>query len=403
MIRNFNDLLRNAPTTVATWEKWDAWGGVTDNKGNIWGIPRMTPTIPYPIFIREDWLKRLNMTMPTTFDQLEAYLYAAKAADLFGNGQTIPLITRGTDLNALEWAFVAGFVKSGRGNWLDPADNRIKPLQLAPGYRDFLAKMAKWYADGIINRENIVWDVTTVREQIGRGRVAASATWYSDITLQNPNLKTNAPGASFNIYDPGITGLNGQKIQTISKAGTTALMMSVKTRIPEDVMKLIEWSYSDWYHYNTEWQGIENVHWKYADEPNAKENRRTVTIAKTGSGNSGYFGEYVMALGLPMETLSIVFDPDGTRNMHNIWICDKLGNFDSSYRSFEQNIFYNTVEARNNIQNYDDFGKFIAEELVKFITGERPLSSYDGFIQELYTMGLDSWIAEFTKQYNERK
>jgi hypothetical protein len=401
-IRSIQDLLKNAPITVATWEKWEAWGGVTDNKGNIWGVPRMTPMVPYPVFVREDYLKKLNLKMPATFNELESYLYAVQKADPFGNGQTIPLITRGTSLDALEWTFVAGFVKSGRANYLDPSDNKIKPLQFAPEYKEFLAKMAKWYADGIINRENIVWDVPTIREQIARGRVAATATWYSDVTLQNINVKKNVPGAGFNINDAGIIGLNGQKSQTVSKAGTTALMMSTKCKDPESAIRLIEWSYSEWEHYKLEIDGIEGVHWKYVDnDPKAKENKNTVLISKSGEAAiNTYKSDYILSLGLPMETQALGRDADGTVNMHSYWLREKLGNFDSSYKTFEQNIFYNDVEAKRNIPGYDDINKYKTQELVKFFTGARPMSEWEKFLQEWKALGLDAWMTEYTRQYN---
>lgn len=47
MIQPWNDLLEKYPLIWEIWASWDAWAGVTDAEGNIWGMPRSTPTTPY--------------------------------------------------------------------------------------------------------------------------------------------------------------------------------------------------------------------------------------------------------------------------------------------------------------------------------------------------------------------
>ncbi|MDL2233103.1 extracellular solute-binding protein [Ruminococcaceae bacterium OttesenSCG-928-L11] len=400
IITPLNDLLNEAPAVVNAWEPWGSWPSMTDPDGSIWGVPRMTPTTPYPVFVREDYLQQMNLSQPTTLEELEDYLYKVKALDPYGNGQTIPLITRGSNLNALEFSFVSGFVETGRGNFLD-SDGKIKPLQLAPGYVDFLAKMNQWYKDGILHKENIGWDTSTVRDYIGRGAVAATATWYSDVSNFSETMRQNVPGASFGVYESGVTGPNGQKSQTISRGSTTGLLLSSKCKNPEAAISLINWMYSDWENYQTGVNGLKDVHWKYSDAENAQQNKLTVPIPKSEGGTVGYFSDCTLAIGLPMETQTTAYDADGMLNMHSLWLREHLDDFDACYEPFELNIFYNTKEQEDNIPTLGDINRIINEELAKFLTGDRPLSDYDNFIAELYGAGLDSWIEEHTRQYNQ--
>ena len=95
-----NDLLDKYGQDIK--EKWseEAWKLMTDNDGNIWGIPRAVTVAAHPIFVRADWLEALNLQMPKTLDELEMVLKAFKEGDPDGNGKddTIPLMTETTHI-----------------------------------------------------------------------------------------------------------------------------------------------------------------------------------------------------------------------------------------------------------------------------------------------------------------
>lgn len=119
-----------APEAKALWDLWEPWGSwekMTDSDGNIWAIPRNTDTVPYPIMYRTDWLDLLGMDVPSTFDELNDYLYKIKELDPYGNGETIPLmLEKGTSelgiLDRAEYAFLGGYVENGNGKWIDETD-----------------------------------------------------------------------------------------------------------------------------------------------------------------------------------------------------------------------------------------------------------------------------------------
>ncbi|UUZ86731.1 extracellular solute-binding protein [Paenibacillus sp. P26] len=148
-----NDLLDKYGQDIKKAWPQEAWDYMKDKDGKIWGIPRGVPAVHYPIWVRSDWMKKLNLKMPQTIDELEAVLKAFKEQDPDGNGKadTIPMMT---DLNGIKMAFLGGFVENGNSNWVDPADKKLKPVELAPGFKDFVAKMADWYQKGYIYKES---------------------------------------------------------------------------------------------------------------------------------------------------------------------------------------------------------------------------------------------------------
>ncbi len=402
-----------APEAKALWDLWEPWGSwekMTDSDGNIWAIPRNTDTVPYPIMYRTDWLDLLGMDVPSTFDELNDFLYKIKELDPYGNGETIPLmLEKGTSelgiLDRAEYAFLGGYVENGNGKWIDETDGKVKPEWLADGYTDFLKQMNQWYQDGIIHKENFTMDVDTVRGNITKGAVAASAAWYSRVTLTEATTRENIPDFDRDKYtyaycanDKGTIGPNGSLMQTRSVANTRGLMISSKCKHPEAVMKFVEWSF-EWENYTTEQYGLEGKYWQYNPESeNAKENKDVVLI----EGGPTYARDFLMSLAVPLEVQTTEYDDDGIQEMHNFWLQKRLSDYQSTIDpGIENGIVWDKVALAENIPSLNDLNTYKDEELIKFVNGTRSLDTWDAFIEECYQIGLQDYIDEYTRQYEE--
>lgn len=392
------------------WEPWGSWEGVTDTDGTIWAIPRMTDTTPYQVFVRNDWLELAGMEMPRTFEELNAYLYKIKELDPYGNGETIPLILeKGSSaevLDRVESVFLGGYVEGGNGKWLDETDGKVKPEWIADGYTDFLKQLGQWYRDGIIHKESFTMDVDTIKQQIAKGAVGASAIWYSRITINEPTLRQNLKDFDrekhpyvFGINEAGLTGPNGRLMQTKAPGGTSGLLISSKCRHPEAVMKFLEWSF-EWENYTNEMYGMEGKYWKYnPDVKNAKENRDVIPI----EGGATYARDFLVSLALPLEVETTEYDDEGYQTMDNFWLQNHLDDFDAAVApGIEDSINWDTAALAENIPMLNDLNTYKDEELIKFIYGTRSFDTWDAFLEECYQMGLQDYIDEYTRQYLEQ-
>ena len=383
------------------WDQWDAWARCTDVDGTIWAVPRYTQFCSYFSFVRTDWLEKLNMEMPTTLAEYEEYLYAVKDADFYGNGETIPLIGRGGNVSSsFEWAMLGGFTDAGCSSWIDENGN-VMPKELQDGYQDFIAKLHQWYTDGIIHKENFGWDTAKVREMISSGRVGASMAYYVDVSQFNAVMQQNFPEANFAHYEKGLTGPNGQLIQTLNPGTSKQMLFSAKSSDEKmtAMMKLVNWCFADWYNYKTVCSGIEGVQWEYdtgvVDLATAQKQYVVKAIP-----NSGYYGDFCLSIGLPYESMGIIYNTDGSRYMHNLYLAEYLDDFDICKQTLDAKITFNSTELSDNIPTLNDMNTYINEELVKFVTGDRDLSTWDSFVSDLENIGLDDWSKEYTKQYN---
>jgi len=94
--------------------KASAWKAVTDSKGKTYGVPFSAQASV--LLIRTDWLRKVGMQAPTTWDQLEAVAKAFTTQDPDGNGKadTYGLAVPGsTTRGYISWYWSSLFWQAG--------------------------------------------------------------------------------------------------------------------------------------------------------------------------------------------------------------------------------------------------------------------------------------------------
>lgn len=370
-------------TMLAAWPQ-EAISGMMRGDDYM-GTMRNTPTTPYPIFLRSDWLEKCGLEYPTTIDELENVLKVFKETDPSGNGQSVPL---GTDWKGLNNALSAAFTGKGYGNYVDE-DGRVKPVEVHPLYKDFVARMADWYQKGYIYAESFSSTRAIYNELITQANFGGFAYWYSLCTLRGPYMTANHPGADFT-FAP-ISGPQGFA-ETHGTASDTGGLVPAYSKNADAVVKFVDWQYQDVTNHLTCDAGIEGVHWQYLDEANH------VIEALT---TEAYIGEFVASQGLPMESSYSFADP--LMEKHNEYLRLHSFRFDEAVGADDWRVVYNTTALNEACMTKGDIDRMMEEEVVKFITGVRPLDEWDAFVDGLYAIGLDQLIDARTAQYNEQK
>lgn len=137
---------------------WLGEGNINWNKdpaeGTIWAIEaKLAHMTRINTFVREDWLKKLNIAEPTTIEEFEAMLKAFKdnASTLLGAeaDKMIPF-SISFDVGWRADHLLASFVPNDiteKDMFVNGFDDR---KLLFPGYKDGIAKLNQWYNDGLI-------------------------------------------------------------------------------------------------------------------------------------------------------------------------------------------------------------------------------------------------------------
>ncbi|MBQ3080610.1 MAG: hypothetical protein IJC48_11540 [Clostridia bacterium] len=164
-------------------------------------------------FVRSDWLAELGMEEPTSIDELEEYLYAAKDANL-GGEMTIPFsyaIFESNPMFAMRYYISAflNFSEISEEDWFAYKDNP----EMLPGAKEAFQLFNKWYHDGIlyenfaVDTDSTIGDTYMTQGYFGYFLQQYDQPWRTDKNYQSEMAK-NVEGAEWipvnawaNIYD----------------------------------------------------------------------------------------------------------------------------------------------------------------------------------------------------------
>ncbi len=185
---NLQALLDNDPVFRST---------ATAPDGNIYVLPMKIygpgQEVRIHTFVNSDFLKALNMEMPTTIDEVYAYLKGVKEQDVNGNGDPndeIPLISTSfaSSYDAVYSNIMAAFTPfSQKDNRYITDDGKVIYAPASDGWREGLKFFAKLYEEGLLYSESFS------NNKAGVQAVAASG-------VDGVELIGMIPGHNFSCY-----------------------------------------------------------------------------------------------------------------------------------------------------------------------------------------------------------
>jgi putative aldouronate transport system substrate-binding protein len=153
--------------------------------GRLMALPNVSDTESafQLTWMRKDWLDKLKLQPPKTVDDVVAIAKAFIERDPDGNGQadTYGILGSSTlyrgSTDTFEWLFNA--YKSFPGDWIKDAKGNVVYGSITAETRAALARLAKMYKDGIIDREFALKDGAKTNELIiaGKAGIQGNAWW----------------------------------------------------------------------------------------------------------------------------------------------------------------------------------------------------------------------------------
>lgn len=218
--------------------------GTTGSDGKLYGLPHVYgfDDNVCEMWIRVDWLKKLGLQVPKTTDDLYNVFKAFVEQDPDGNNKkdTIGLIT----CNGL-WE--AGSIFNAFGaqpfwSFYKDTDSTLKysTVYNVDGMKKALEYMQKLYKDGYMDQEfgTVGWDKYAEYIASGKAGIAFQPRWYPAAVLNNS--VTNDPHADWEAYPiPGGLG-DGKTGRPFAYYGAAAYnVVSTKCKNPEAAVKML--------------------------------------------------------------------------------------------------------------------------------------------------------------------
>lgn len=211
--------------------------------GNIYNLPHGAEFQGQEFYwIRQDWLDKLGLKVPTTVDELHDVLLAFKNNDPNGNGKAdeIPLFDRSTASDGLMGEYL-NLWDSSTGFY--PRDGKMTYEPITENYKYAVGQLAQWYKEGIVDQELFTRGMGARDTLLGNNTGGFTHDWISTGNY-NDSLKTEVEG--FNMVGiPPLKDQNGNVTERTKGGSGCGWGISSKCEDPVAAIKFMDYLFTE--------------------------------------------------------------------------------------------------------------------------------------------------------------
>ncbi len=337
--------------------------------------------------IRQDWLDALGLSMPTTLEELHTVLKAFREQDPNGNGEKDEIPWATTKEYSLDP--FAGMFGILNGFYMDGSEVKFGPSQ--PAFRDYLATMRDWYAEGLIDPEYAMTDASSLTSKVTLNQVGSMyyllaggmGTWSNMMkdtafnlqAMPWPRLNADSPAyATSSDYNKVVTG-PGVAITTACAADPAKLEAAIRFR---------DYFYSDEGVLDSNF-GVEGESYTLVDgEPVFTD---AVLANDKGLTTTQALSQFVLSASNDAMVKTAKYFKQVTLALENqkasqaVWNqCDISLLLPNVAQTAEESAFI--AERMNEIDTYT------GEMIMKYVLGQESLDSFDTFVSNIDKLGI---------------
>lgn len=398
-----NDLIdQYAPNFKKLMEQYpDIRKGLTMPDGNIYSMPSfydpdlLSMLIGTPLWINEDWLKKLGMKEPETTEEFYEYLKAVKATDLNGNGKhdEIPFGATGITgiIDQLKGAW--GLGNRGLGHKLvdvDPDTGKLRFTKTLPAYKELLEFINKLYKEGLLDKEIFTIEGGALNAKGQAGLLGSTIV---------PNPETVMGRKDF-IGLGALKGPHGDQLYSHVKVPMVhvgAFAMTDKDKYPEATVRWMDHFYGD--------EGAQFYFMGKEGETFTKksdgtlEYNKDITANPDGLTQDQALAKYFTWLGGSYPGLVKEKYFKGSETLpSSMAAADKAKPF--AVKEILYNFNYTPEETEIMSSVGKDIQDYVTEMEAKFVNGSASFTQWDEYVNTLGKMGMAEYMKVYQAAYD---
>lgn len=215
---------------------------ITSPDGNIYTLPNIDTSdsgkINFKQWINKDWLAKLNLSVPTTTDELTKVLTAFRDGDPNGNGKKdeIPLGIR--DIASVYELGGSFGLDYQMGNTVNINDNKVHFWLTDDKFKEYLQFLNSLYKQKLLWQDYYKGNLDNWRSNLSNAKFGAFYMPYSDVFV---NVEVQFEG-----FKP-LKGPDGDQMWSSARSnvyGIGNFSITSTNKYPEASMRWIDYSYS---------------------------------------------------------------------------------------------------------------------------------------------------------------
>ncbi|MDQ0089140.1 putative aldouronate transport system substrate-binding protein [Paenibacillus anaericanus] len=383
----------------------------------LYGLPNVAINADSPtlLWIRQDWLDRLNLQAPQSLEDIEEIAKAFIERDPDGDGKmdTIGLtgykgVVYGTKPQMNGYDAIFNTYHAFPKNWVKDNEGNIIYGSIAPENKEALAKLADWYKRGLIDKQFALNKETWDPIIAGRAGMFFGPWWAPYWPLVKAvSGDTKSEWRAF----AAPLDVEGKFVTHMAPVTDRYLVVRKGYEHPEAVIKLLN-------AFTRLERGL---------DPNKKVAKLEEFAAQLGIQTRAYYPfdlliDYSDAIekryAAVQQALHGKLDPEtldaNTRQIYNQWVAEKenpkkdmegwksaiayeygVGILASTPMEQVRSVYYGTTLSMND--NWANLEKLENETFLNIIVGDLPISAFDEFVADWKRLGGDQITGEVTK------
>ncbi|HZG86277.1 extracellular solute-binding protein [Paenibacillus sp.] len=393
--------------------------------GKLMAFPAGNATIDNApiLWIRKDWLAKLNLPEPQTMDDVLRIADAFANQDPDGNGKKD---SYGLALNkTLFWANGGGAFGSLEGffngyraypqSWIKDANGNLAYGSIQPEMKAALAQLQEMYKNGLIDKEFGVKDESKEAELANAGKLGMGYGMMWNTLWPLNDGRKNDPNTDWQAYPIVSADGNPAKPQTPALSVTNYYVVNKHAKNPEALFKMLNLfaelqfdpkTPKEVWEQHSKINGIET--WTYYPYPvgrpdkNLKIHHKVVATLKSRDPSGlnpeeldAYNNSLAMAEGTGDANAwgyDKVFGPEGSFKVIDKYVTEKL---------LQPSEFY-VAPTATMVDKNATLLKMEQETFTKIIMGSASVDDFDTFVSNWKKLGGDQITAEVNEWYQSK-
>ncbi len=398
VILKLNDLIdKSAPNYKKLLSDHPDWRKeVLDDDGELYCFPFLRGDPRLMVFVgptlRHDWLQKLNLEVPTTLDEWRTVLTQFKTKDPNGNGKNdeAPFTPAWGTGGAYRFAFnnhaFIGAWGITIGFYQEQGTVKYGPMQ--PEFKEFLATMAAWYKEGLIDPDWVNMDTKLLDAKV-TGSILGSWVGYTGSGIGRlAGLMQGKEPASFKlvggpypVLKKGDKPVLGQRDRVYPGGASAAITPACKN--VSEAIRVLDYGYGPEGHmlYNFGVEGIsytlENGYPKYTDDV-VKNPKLPIAQSMARHFRSNFAGPFVQDYRYFEQYLTL---PEQIKAVET-WS-------EPTNEKLMPPVTPTQEESKKFSQVMQDVDTRFDEAFTKIVTGQQPVDSWDQVVSQLKQMGIE--------------
>jgi putative aldouronate transport system substrate-binding protein len=379
---------------------------VTAPDGNIYSLPGVSECghcyYAQKYWINKDWLKTLNLQMPTTTDELYQVLKAFKEKDPNGNGKPDEIGITGSPENwhgNIMYFIMNAFIYAADNNILTLTDGKVDISANKPEWKDGLAFLNKLYSEGLIDKQAFTQKLDGFQSLVENPDTAIVGAFASGCCY--PTVVDNGRHTQYQTIPP-LKGPKGVQLSGYFGEEVNPGLFAITNKATEEqkikAIQIVDYVYSEEGSLN-EMYGPKGVGWRVANPGEKDLNGQPAKyfgfeFTRSGNRQLTWDNELKYTPKNVFDAMVTGDDPnkaDGYGKYLNI-NTDPYVPFKPK-ETFPTSLWLNPDDAVQLAQIKTDITNYISTNAAQFITGQKDLNKdWDAYVKGFAGLGLDQLI-----------